>query len=149
MRELNWDTSNLWRADVGVGWGSALSPVLSALVILLQQEANVPRTCSLLHHKGPHQRMLGNSSRGLSPHNKHRACVVPITTCGHRLWYFEGAKTKGVLKLLTSMQRKAACWITGAFCASPTANVESFAGLPPIGLHLLLRACSARGSSQA
>ena len=84
-------------------------------------------------------RMLGNSTRGLSPRNKrilYRACVLPIATYGHRLWYFEGAKVKGVLKSLTSMQRKAACWITGAFRTSPTGGVESLAGLPPIGLHL-------------
>jgi hypothetical protein len=55
---------------------------------------------------------------------------------GHRLWFFKGAKVKGVLKSLTSMQWKAACWITGAFCTSPTGGVESLAGLPPIRLHL-------------
>jgi hypothetical protein len=84
-------------------------------------------------------RMLGNSTRGLSPRNKrilYRACVLPIATYSHRLWYFKGAKVKGVLKSLTSMQRKAACWITGAFHTSPTGGVESLAGLPPIGLHL-------------
>ncbi|RXW14341.1 hypothetical protein EST38_g11516 [Candolleomyces aberdarensis] len=84
-------------------------------------------------------RMLGNSTRGLSPCNKrilYRACVVPIATYGHRLWYYEGAKVKGALKLLNSMQRKAALWITGAFCTSPTGGVESLAGLPPISLHI-------------
>ncbi|KAJ2911570.1 hypothetical protein MD484_g8847, partial [Candolleomyces efflorescens] len=84
-------------------------------------------------------RMLGNSTRGLSPRNKrilYRACVVPIATYGHRLWFFEGAKNKGALKSLTSMQRKAACWIIGAFRTSPTGGVESLAGLPPIHLHL-------------
>ncbi|KAJ2927540.1 hypothetical protein H1R20_g9555, partial [Candolleomyces eurysporus] len=84
-------------------------------------------------------RMLGNSMRGLSPRNKcilYRACVVPIATYGRRLWYFEGARTKGALKTLMSMQCKAACWITGAFCTSPTGGVESLAGLPPICLHL-------------
>ncbi|RXW11931.1 hypothetical protein EST38_g13925 [Candolleomyces aberdarensis] len=80
-------------------------------------------------------RMLGNSTRGLSLRNKrilYRACVVPIATYGHRLWYYEGAKVKGALKSLKSMQRKAALWITGAFCTSPTGGVESLAGLPPI-----------------
>jgi hypothetical protein len=84
-------------------------------------------------------RMLGNSARGLTPKNKrilYRACVMPIATYGHRLWYFEGAKNVGVLKSLTSMQRKAACWITGAFCTSPTGGTECLAGLPPIKLHL-------------
>ncbi|KAJ2926386.1 hypothetical protein H1R20_g10717, partial [Candolleomyces eurysporus] len=70
-------------------------------------------------------RMLQNLTRGLSPCNKRIL-----------LWYFEGAKIKGTLKTLTSMQRKAACWITGVFCTSPTGGVESLAGLPPIRLHL-------------
>jgi hypothetical protein len=68
---------------------------------------------------------LGNSTRGLLPKNKHilyRACVLPIAMYGHRLWYFGGAKNKGALKQLTSMQRKAACWITGAFRTSPTGS---------------------------
>jgi hypothetical protein len=84
-------------------------------------------------------RMLGNSTRGLSPHYKrilYRMCVLPIATYGHRLWFFEGTKVKGVLKSLTSMQRKAVCWITGMFCTSPTGGAESLAGLPPIRLHL-------------
>jgi hypothetical protein len=57
-------------------------------------------------------RMLGNSMRGLSLCNKHilyRTCVLSIAMYGHRLWFFEGAKVKGVLKSLTSMQRKTAC----------------------------------------
>ncbi|RXW12783.1 hypothetical protein EST38_g13070 [Candolleomyces aberdarensis] len=84
-------------------------------------------------------RMLGNSTRGLSLRNKripYRACVVPIATYGHRLWYYEGAKVKGALKSLNSMQRKAALWITGAFRTSPTGGVGSLAGLPPISLHI-------------
>ncbi|KAJ3511108.1 hypothetical protein NMY22_g15758 [Coprinellus aureogranulatus] len=67
-------------------------------------------------------RMLGNSTRGLSPKNKrilYRACVVPIATYGHRLWFYEGAKNVGALKTLSSMQRKATIWITGAFRTSP------------------------------
>jgi hypothetical protein len=84
-------------------------------------------------------RMLGNASRGLSPRNKrilYRACVLPIATYGHRLWFFDGAKVKGVLQQLTSMQRKAALWIVGAFRTSPTGGVEALAGLIPIRLHL-------------
>jgi hypothetical protein len=84
-------------------------------------------------------RMLGNSTRGLSPRNKrilYRACVLHIATYSHRLWFFEGAKVKGILKSLTSMQRKAACWITGVFHTSSTGGVESLAGLPLIRLHL-------------
>jgi hypothetical protein len=84
-------------------------------------------------------RMLGNSMRGLSPRNKcilYHACVLPIAMYGHRLWFFKGAKVKGVLKSLTSMQRKAACWITDMFRTSPTGGAESLAGLPPIRIHL-------------
>ncbi|KAJ3510741.1 hypothetical protein NMY22_g15879 [Coprinellus aureogranulatus] len=63
-------------------------------------------------------RMLGNSTHGLLPKNKrilYRACVVLIATYRHRLWFYEGAKNVGALKTLSSMQRKAAIWITGAF----------------------------------
>jgi hypothetical protein len=84
-------------------------------------------------------RMLGNSARGLSPKNKrilYHACVLLIATYGHRLWYYEGAKNVGALKALTTMQCKAACWITGVFCMSLTGGVECLAGLPPIRLHL-------------
>ncbi|KAF9258716.1 hypothetical protein L218DRAFT_1004637 [Marasmius fiardii PR-910] len=34
------------------------------------------------------------------------------------------------------MQRKAALWVTGAFCTSPTGGVEALASLIPIDLHL-------------
>jgi len=34
------------------------------------------------------------------------------------------------------MQRKAAIWILGAFCTSPTAGIKAIAGLIPIYLHL-------------
>ena len=34
------------------------------------------------------------------------------------------------------MQRKAALWILGAFCTSPTGRIEALAGLIPIHLHL-------------
>jgi hypothetical protein len=71
-------------------------------------------------------RMLRNSPRGLTPQNKHilyRACVLPIATYGHRLLYFDGAKVKGVLSSLTSMQRKVVCWIT--MCSAPPLWGES------------------------
>ncbi|KDR74555.1 hypothetical protein GALMADRAFT_141581 [Galerina marginata CBS 339.88] len=61
-------------------------------------------------------RMLGSSTRGLEPTEKrllYRSCVVPIATYGYRLWFFEGARCKGTLKLLDQMQRQAALWITG------------------------------------
>ncbi|KAJ3533628.1 hypothetical protein NMY22_g7255 [Coprinellus aureogranulatus] len=84
--------------------------------------------------------MLGNSTCGLSPKNEcilYRACVVPIAMYGHRLWFYKGAKNVGTLKTLSSMQRKAAIWITGAFCTSPTGGSELLAGLPLVGLSSL------------
>ena len=83
--------------------------------------------------------MLGNSTRALPPLEKrllYRACVLPIATYGFRLWFFKGAKNKTAFKILTQMQRKAALWITGAFCTSPTGGTEALAGLIPIHLHL-------------
>jgi Endonuclease/Exonuclease/phosphatase family./Reverse transcriptase (RNA-dependent DNA polymerase). len=83
--------------------------------------------------------MLGNSTRGLLPLQKrllYRSCVVPIATYGYRLWFFAGAPTKAQVSLLATMQRKAALWILGAFCTSPTGGVEALAGLIPIHLHL-------------
>ncbi|KAF5347025.1 hypothetical protein D9756_011012 [Leucocoprinus leucothites] len=66
----------------------------------------------------------------------YRSCVVPVATYGFRLWHFEGARNKALLKSLSSMQRHAAIWITGAFRTSPSGGVESIAGLIPIHLHL-------------
>ncbi|KAF4617968.1 hypothetical protein D9613_013028 [Agrocybe pediades] len=79
------------------------------------------------------------STRGLSPKEKrllYRSCVLPIATYGYRLWFYEGARIKGVLADFRKMQRKAALWIKGAFRTSPTGGVESLAGLIPIHLHL-------------
>ena len=83
--------------------------------------------------------MLGNSVRGLQAKERrvlYRACVLPIATYGHRLWYYNGAPVKGVMKILGSMQRRAAIWITGAFRTSPTGGVQAIAGLLPIHLHI-------------
>src|SRR5262249_30079906 len=83
--------------------------------------------------------MLGNSTHGLLPKHKcllYRSCVVPVATYGYRLWFHKGARYVGLLKLLTTMQRKAALWITGAFRTSPSGGAEALAGLMPIHLHL-------------
>jgi len=62
--------------------------------------------------------------------------LLPIATYGFRLWFFAGASTKAQVSLLAAMQRKAALWILGAFCTSPTGRIEALAGLIPIHLHL-------------
>ncbi|CAA7263208.1 unnamed protein product [Cyclocybe aegerita] len=85
-------------------------------------------------------RMLGNSTRGLSPRQRHllyRSCVVPIATYRYCLWYFNGACNKGTINQLKRMQQKAALWITGAFHTSPTGSLEALAGL--IHIHLMLK----------
>ena len=51
-------------------------------------------------------RMLGNSSRGFLPLQKHLlycSCVVPITTYGFKLWFFAGAPIKAQMLLLAAM----------------------------------------------
>ncbi|CAA7265605.1 unnamed protein product [Cyclocybe aegerita] len=84
--------------------------------------------------------MLGNSTRGLSPKQRHllyRSCVVSIAMYGYHLWYFDGARNKGTMNQLKRMQQKAALWIMGAFRTSPTGGLEALAGLIPI--HLVLK----------
>ena len=83
--------------------------------------------------------MLGNLVRGLQAKEcrvLYCACVLPITTSGHHLWYYNGAPVQGVMKILGSMQHKAAIWITGVFRTSPTGRVQAIAGLHPIHLHI-------------
>ena len=83
--------------------------------------------------------MLGNSTRGLLPLQKHllyRSYVVPIATYGFRLWFFAGAPTKAQMSLLAATQCKTALWILGTFRTSPTGGLEALAGLIPIQLHL-------------
>ncbi|CAA7267560.1 unnamed protein product [Cyclocybe aegerita] len=90
-------------------------------------------------------RMLGNSTRGLSPKQRcllYRLCVVPIATYSYRLWYFDGAHNKGVMNQLKRMQQKAALWIMGAFHTSPTGGLEALAGLIPV--HLMLKKLATR-----
>ncbi|CAA7270904.1 unnamed protein product [Cyclocybe aegerita] len=89
--------------------------------------------------------MLRNSTRGLSPKQwclLYRLCVVPIATYSYHLWYFNGTRNKGAMSQLKRMQRKAALWITGAFCTSPTGGLETLAGLIPV--HLMLKKLATR-----
>ncbi len=58
------------------------------------------------------------SARGLQAKERrtlYRSCVLPIATYGHRLWYYNGAPCKGVMKILGQMQRKAAILGDGGF----------------------------------
>ncbi|CAA7259601.1 unnamed protein product [Cyclocybe aegerita] len=73
-------------------------------------------------------RMLGNSTRGLLPKQWHLL--------------YRSARNKGTMNQLKWMQRKAALWITGAFCTSPTGGLEALAGLIPI--HLMLKKLATR-----
>jgi hypothetical protein len=82
---------------------------------------------------------LGNSVCGLWPKHKwmlYRACVLPITTYGSRLWLHEGVAMKGPLDSLQKMQRRACLWITSAFKTSPMGVAETLVGVPPIHLHV-------------
>lgn len=84
-------------------------------------------------------KILGNSLCSLNLSQKctlYRACVVPIATYRFRLWYFDGAQCKAALKSFTSMQWRAAIWITGIFRTSPMGGAESLVGLIPIQLYL-------------
>ncbi|CAA7263236.1 unnamed protein product [Cyclocybe aegerita] len=139
-----WNTfqSNSRFADVGVGQGSALLPVISGLFIApfdrgLTFHEHVRYYATKAFTTVQAMRMLGNSTRGLSPKQcrlLYRSCVVPIATYGYRLWYFNGTRNKGAMNQLKWMQRKAALWITGAFCTSPTGGLEALAGLIPVHL---------------
>ena len=84
-------------------------------------------------------KMLGNSLRGLLPTQKrllYRICIIPIALYGFQLWFFKRALTVKNITELKKMQRRAALWITGAFCTSPSEGVKAIAGLIPINLHL-------------
>jgi len=84
-------------------------------------------------------KMLGNSSRGLLPMQKrllYRMCIMLIALYGFQLWFFKGAPTIKNIMELKKMQCRAALWIMGAFCMSPSEGVEAIAGLIPINLHL-------------
>jgi hypothetical protein len=90
--------------------------------------------------------MLGNSVRGLEPDQKrllYRSCVVPVITYGFRLWYFKGARVKGLIKAMSQVQHTAARWICGNFRTTPGGGAECLSGLLP--MHLTLRRLADRG----
>ncbi|KAF8655477.1 hypothetical protein AX14_008141 [Amanita brunnescens Koide BX004] len=87
--------------------------------------------------------MLGNSIRGIGPHQRalaYQACILPILTYGSALWYAPlGA---GVVKHVRRMERVhhfAMSWITGTFCTTPLGARGVIAGIPPLRIILDLR----------
>jgi hypothetical protein len=91
--------------------------------------------------------MLGNSVRGLTPPQKHLlycTCVVPVMTYGFRLWFFKGARVKGLVKAMSQVQCTATRWITGNFCTAPGGSGECLGWLLP--MHLLLQWQADRGA---
>ena len=84
-------------------------------------------------------KILGNSTRGLNPHQKHllyRSCALPIALYGFQLWFYSKAPLSYLLNILGKLQRRAALWILGAFKTSPSYGIEAITGLIPICLHL-------------
>ena len=84
-------------------------------------------------------KLLGNSSRGISPLQKwllYRCCILPIALYGFQLWYYNKALLLYHMKILDKMQRRAAIWILGAFKTSPSMGIEAIAGIIPIKFHL-------------
>jgi len=84
-------------------------------------------------------KMLGNSSRGLLPTQKHllyRTCIVPIALHEFQLWFFKGTLMVKNITELKKIQYRAALWITGTFHTSPSEGIKAIAGLVPIILHL-------------
>ena len=84
-------------------------------------------------------KLLGNSSRGINPLQKHllyRLCILPIVLYEFQLWFYNHAPTAYHMKILNKIQRHAAIWILGAFKTSPSYSVEAIVGLIPIKLHL-------------
>ena len=84
-------------------------------------------------------KLLGNSSCGISPLQKHqlyRCCILPIALYGFQLWLYNKAPLSYHMKLLNKIQRRAAIWILGTFKTSPLEGIEALAGLIPIKYHL-------------
>ena len=84
-------------------------------------------------------KLLGNSSHGISPIQKHqlyKCCILPIVLYGFQLWFYNKAPLLYHLKLLNKMQRRAAIWILGMFKTSPSEGIEALAGLIPVKYHL-------------
>jgi len=86
-----------------------------------------------------YMKMLSNLSRGLDSTQKrhlYKYCVLSIILYGFQLWYYNKALLIYLLKELRKMQRRAAIWITEAFCTFPMLGIKVIAGLISIHLHL-------------
>jgi len=84
-------------------------------------------------------KLLGNSSRGISPIRKrllYRCCILPIALYGFQLWFYIKALILYHMKTLDKMQRRAAIWILGVFKTLPSMGIEAIAGIIPIKFHL-------------
>jgi len=84
-------------------------------------------------------KLLGNSSRGLISTQKYllyRSCVLPIILYSFQLWLYNKAPLVYSFKELRKIQQKAAIWILGAFCTSPTIGIEAITDLILTHLHL-------------
>ena len=84
-------------------------------------------------------KILGNSVRGLNPHQKqlfYRSCVLLIALYGFQLWYYNKAPLSYPLEMLGKIQRKAAIWILETFKTSLLFSIESIIGLIIINLYL-------------
>ena len=84
-------------------------------------------------------KLLGNSSRGINPIQKHllyRCYILPITLYSFQLWFYNKASLSYHMKILGKMQRRATIWILGAFKTSPLEGLEAIIGLIPIKSHL-------------
>ena len=86
-----------------------------------------------------YMKILGNSVRGLIPHQKcllYRSCILPIALYSFQLWYYNRTPLSYLLKMLGKIQRRAAIWILGAFKTFPLFSLKAIAELIPINLHL-------------
>ena len=84
-------------------------------------------------------KLLGNSSCGITPLQKHllyRYCILPIVLYGFQLWFYNHAPLSYLLKALGKIQRRAAIWILGVFKISLIEGIEALVGLIPIESHL-------------
>jgi hypothetical protein len=93
--------------------------------------------------------MLGNSVRGLEPNQKrllYRSCMVPVIMYGFRLWYFKGARVKGLIKAMSQVQHTAVRWICGNFRTTLGGGAECLSGLLP--MHLTLCRLADRGATR-